>query len=291
MGFRTVVITSHCKCSYKNDYLVIKDEQIRMVHLSEINTLIFETSAVSITGVLLSELAKNKVGVIFCDERHLPQGHYIPFSANYMSSSRIIAQSQWDVAVKDLLWSEIVRLKIRKQSELLAHFGRVKESEMLKQYSKEVSDGDLTNREGFAAKVYFNALFGTGFTRRDPSIPYNSCLDYGYAILLASVAREIANAGYEMALGIHHRGMFNPNNLACDVMEPFRPIVDYVVLKNYQKTLDRNMKIQLWNLGNIEIFFNKERSFLNAAISSFFREISRGMEIGGGILPDYSFIW
>ena len=291
LSFRTVVITSHCKCSYKNDYLVIKDEQIRMIHLSEINTVIFETPAVSITGVLLSELVRNKVGIIFCDERHLPQGHYVPFSANYMSSSRIIAQSQWDNVVKDLVWREIVSLKILKQSDVLEHFGKMKECEMLRQYSEDIVAGDQTNREGFAAKVYFNALFGMDFSRGDPNLPCNSCLDYGYAVLLAIVSREIASAGYEMALGIHHRGMFNPNNLACDVMEPFRPIVDYIVLSNYKKTFNREMKVHLWNLGNSEIVFREERSFLNSAIGSFFREICRMFENQGGFLPEYRFIW
>lgn len=262
-----------------------------MVHLSEINTLIFETPAVSITGVLISELAKNKIGVIFCDERHLPQGHYVPFSANYMSSARIISQSQWNSSVKEYAWKEIVRLKICRQSEVLRRFDKTAESEMLRQYSEDISLGDETNREGFAAKVYFNALFGMDFSRRDPNLSINSCLDYGYAILLAIVAREIANAGYEMALGIHHKGMFNPNNLACDVMEPFRPIVDYIVLKNYDGKFDRNMKIHLWNLGNCEIIFKNERAFLNSAIADFFREVCRVIEYGDGFLPEYGFIW
>lgn len=262
-----------------------------MIHLSEINTVIFETPAVSITGVLLSELARNKVGVIFCDERHLPQGHYIPFSANYMSSSHIISQSQWDSSVKDLVWREIVRLKILKQSDVLACFGKKNESELLLQYSKNIVEGDVTNREGFASKVYFNALFGTDFSRRDPCLPSNACLDYGYAILLSIVAREISNAGYEMALGIHHKGMFNPNNLACDVMEPFRPIVDYIVLRNFDKEFDQGMKIHLWNLGNFEVKFRGEHSFLNSAIEGFFREICRLIEYGDGFLSEYSFIW
>lgn len=262
-----------------------------MVHLSEINTLIFETPAVSITGVLLSELAKSKISVIFCDEKHLPQGHYVPFSANYMSSSHIVSQSQWDSSVKDIVWSEIVRLKILKQSDVLAYFHKKNESEMLLQYSEDIVEGDLTNREGFAAKVYFNALFGMDFSRRDPNLPCNACLDYGYAILLAIVAREIANAGYEMALGVHHKGMFNPNNLACDVMEPFRPIVDYIVLKNYDGRFDRDMKIHLWNLGNCEINFRGEHAFLNSAIEDFFREICKSIEYGGGFLSEYGFIW
>ncbi len=291
LSFRTVVITNHCKCSYKNDYLVIKDEQIRMIHISEINTVIFETPAVSITGVLLSELAKNKVGILFCDERHLPQGHYVPFSANYMSSSRIITQAQWNCVMKDLIWREIVRLKILKQSDVLKYFDKLKESEMLRRYSDDIAEGDSTNREGFAAKVYFNALFGMDFSRGDSSIPYNACLDYGYAILLAIVAREIVNAGYEMALGIHHRGMFNPNNLACDVMEPFRPIVDFIVLSNYKNTFNREMKTHLWNLGNSEIIFREERSFLNSVIGTFFREICRMFDNKVGFLPEYNFIW
>ncbi|NLY08262.1 MAG: hypothetical protein GXZ16_08665 [Spirochaetales bacterium] len=96
MGFRTVVITKHCKCSYKNDYLVIRTDELKMIHLSEIDTVIFETPAVSITGVLLNELSQRRIGILFCNERHLPQGTFVPITGNYISAGRIMAQAAWD---------------------------------------------------------------------------------------------------------------------------------------------------------------------------------------------------
>ena len=242
--------------------MVIKEEKISMIHISEISTVMFETPAVSITGVLLSELAKNKVCVIFCDEKHLPQGQYVPFSANYMTASHTQEQSDWDCNLKDIVWGEIVEQKIKRQGDLLSFKGKTEEYKMLMSYSKEILPGDSTNREGFAAKVYFNALFEQGFSRRDDSIDYNACLNYGYAILLAMVSREIVKCGYSMALGLHHRGVFNSTNLSCDIMEPFRVIVDYIVISNYKGSLDLKMKRILWNLGNTEVFINGKKAYL-----------------------------
>ncbi len=291
MGFRTVVVTRHSKCTYKNGYLVVKDDEVSMIHISEIDTLIFETPSVSITGVLLSELAENKVCVIFCNEKHLPQGQYVPFSSNYMSSSRKVEQSNWDESLKDLVWVNIVSDKIRKQSEVLKHFARIREYEMLESYVNEILPGDITNREGLAAKVYFNSLFDSGFDRRDDGDLCNVCLNYGYAILLAMVSREIVKNGYDLSLGLHHKGVYNPYNLACDVMEPFRPIIDYLVVANYKGLFDREIKGILWNVGNTKVYYKKETNYLCKVISDYFKDICQFIREGGGFLSIYDFIW
>lgn len=291
MSFRTVVITKHCKCSFKNDYMIVKDEKIQMIHLSEINSVIFETPAISVTGVLLSELAKRKVNIVFCDERHFPQGQYTAFDLNYMTAARISVQADWDSDFKLLAWQQIIRQKIAQQGNLLMHFGHADEAKLLESYVDDITPGDETNREGFAAKVYFNALFEEGFVRHDSASQCNACLDYGYTILLSMVAREIVRCGYSTALGIHHKGVFNSSNLACDIMEPFRPIVDYIVLKNYNGVFDKKAKEPLWNLGNTEIFSNGKRQYLSSFICDYVLQVCHFIENGGGFLPDYTTLW
>jgi CRISPR-associated protein Cas1 len=293
VGFRTVVITKHCKCSYKNDYLVIRTDELKMIHLSEIDTVIFETPAVSITGVLLNELSQRRIGILFCNERHLPQGTFVPITGNYISAGRIMAQAAWDNASKDIVWKEIVKHKIDKQASLLEHHKHFEEAMLLRSYIDQVEEGDSTNREGFAAKVFFNALFGSDFARSDLSrnSECNACLDYGYSVLLAMVAKEVSAAGYELALGIHHRGTTNPYNLACDVMEPFRPIVDNIVVKAFDGVLSQEMKQCFWGLGNIEVYYGGIKSYLASSIGGYARDICRCMNEGGGLPMIYDCVW
>lgn len=291
MGFRTVVITKHCKCSYKNDYLIIRDEEIKMIHLSEIEVVIFETPAISVTGVLLCELAKHKIGVIFCDEKHLPIIQSVPFSCNYQSSARKLTQSEWCQSGKDDTWQEIVRAKIEKQGEVLLSIGAENESMLLYEYVNDVSPGDKTNREGFAAKVYFNALFGADFVRHERMDP-NACLDYGYSILLSITMREIVKYGYEPAIGIHHKGPFNPYNLACDIMEPFRPLVDKLIYnKNQKYVLNLETKKELWNIPNLTVMYNGIKSYLPNVIGMYFRDACASIERNKLVLQRYSILW
>lgn len=274
MGFRTVVVSSRCKCSYKNGYMVLQNTDIKMVHLSEIDSVIFETVAVSISGVLLSELCKKKVRMIFCDERHLPYSHLVSLSANYKSSECLLKQVEWKEEIKDYVWANIVYDKILKQSDALRITGKEEESSKIKEYLDYITPGDVTNREGFAAKVYFNGMFGKDFTRdqrNDDEL--NACLDYGYAVLLAIVSREIVKNGYNLALGIHHKGVYNPHNLACDIMEPYRPIVDLIIVNNFAGSLDSKMKEKFWNLGNIEVNYQGKGLSLPNAINEYFRSV------------------
>lgn len=270
--------------------MIISNEEIKMVHLSEIDSVIFESIAISVSGVLLAELSKRKICIMFCDERHIPYSQLVPFSSNYMSSARLLKQVDWADDDKERTWGYIVAGKIKKQSETLKENGLLEESKMLSSYISDITDGDKTNREGFAAKVYFNALFGKSFTRKTDESDINSCLDYGYAVLLALTTREIVKNGYISGLGIHHRGIFNPYNLSCDIMEPFRPLVDRIVLKNFDGSFDQRIKKALWDIPNLIVYSNGARVFLPVAINSFFRNVCLCLEEGYAELPIYEFI-
>mgnify|MGYP004618351699 FL=1 len=209
-------------------YMVVRGEETKRVLLDEMAVLILENPAVSMTGCLLSELTRQKIRIIFCDEKRNPYAELQPYNGSYDCARKIKVQSDWTEDQKLTVWTEIVAQKIRNQSKLLGKTGHCNESAMLEDYVAEIQYGDKTNREGHAAKVYFNALFGKGFSRGQDN-PINAALNYGYGLLLSAFNREVTLNGYLPHIGIFHDNMFNPYNLSCDLMEPFRILTDKTV--------------------------------------------------------------
>ena len=249
MSFRTVVITKQSKLSYKNKYLAVKSElEEKYIHLSEIDTIIVDSIAVSISSYLLKELADNKINIIFCDEKHNPFGELSSFYSSHNTSKKILTQIKWNNKQKDELWSLIVKNKIINQA-LLLHKIKSDNYELLMSYVNDVRVGDKTNREAHSAKVYFNSLFTKKFIR-NANDDINAALNYGYSILLSNFNKEIINNGYLTQLGIHHKSEFNQFNLACDLMEPFRPIIDNFVYYNQTREFDSKYKLDLINIFN-----------------------------------------
>ncbi len=268
MSFRTVVITKQAKISYKNRFLVVKqDIDEKYIHLSEIDTIIVDSISVSISSYLLKELADNKINIIFCDDKHNPYGELQPFYSRHNSSKKILEQVKWTNKEKDLVWQAIVKNKILNQALLLKKI-KSKQHDLITSYIKEVAVGDKTNREGHAAKVYFNSLFGKDFVRGNND-KINASLNYGYAILLSTVSKEIVNNGYLTQVGIHHKNEFNPYNLACDLMEPFRIIIDSFVYYNKDKELDPNFKLDIINIFNNTYTFNNKKYTLKDIIGLY----------------------
>ena len=268
MSFRTVVITRQSKISYKNRFLVVKQENDeKYIHLSEIDTIIVDSISVSISAYLLKELADNKINIIFCDEKHNPFGEVVPYYSKHNTSKMIKEQIKWKISDKDKIWAEMVKNKIINQALLLK---KIKSSKykLILSYIDEVVDGDKTNREGHAAKVYFNALFGNDFVRNsDDSI--NAALNYGYAILLSTINKEIINNGYLTQLGIHHKNEFNEFNLTCDLMEPFRIIIDNFVYYNQERKLDTQYKLDIVNILNNTFKYQGKNYVLKDIIKMF----------------------
>ena len=240
MSWRVVVISRRAKLDLKLNYMVVRGDDTRRIHLSEISVIIIESTAVSLTTALLSELMKRKIKVIFCDEKRNPSSELIPYYGSHDTSGRVRQQISWRSSIKELVWTEIVTEKIRKQSELLASCGK-KEAELLRKYLEEIKPGDSTNREGHAAKVYFNALFGMAFTRAENN-SINAALNYGYGILLSAFNREVAASGYITQLGLFHDNQYNQFNFASDLMEPFRPLVDKAVYDIMPNKFEREEK-------------------------------------------------
>ena len=253
------------KLELKLNYLVVRNvEAIHKVFLPEIAVLIIENTSVSMTASLLCELSKNKVKVIFCDEKRNPYGELVPYYGTHDTVSKLRNQNKWDLDIGSEVWATIVRQKISKQRDVLNRAGFIERSELLDSYISQVEKGDRTNREGHAAKVYFNTLFGNDFSRRDDSI-INSALNYGYSILLSTFNREITVSGYLTQIGIFHDNLFNPFNLGSDLMESFRPIVDEQVLTMNIEEFGTSEKRGLVDILNKTVCINgRENVLLNA---------------------------
>ena len=249
-GFRSVVIESPCKLSYKGGYMVVrKEDDTAKVHLSEFHTLVLHTNQAYISAYLMSELAKSKISLVVSDERHDPVGQYLPLYGAHNTSGRIDEQLEWGPVAKKQVWQRIVRDKILHQSRVLGVRAREEDAVLLEKVAAEVRSGDSTHREAHAAHVYFRSLFGPDFSRDDDG-PINAALNYGYALLLSSVNREIVSRGYLTQEGICHHNDSNQFNLSCDFMEPFRPIVDRIVFDNIEDEFTKVDKLLLVDMLN-----------------------------------------
>lgn len=271
MSWRIIVISKRAKLDLQLGYMVVRSDEVTKIVLSEISTVLIESTAVSLTTSLIAELAKRKIKVIFCDEKRNPSCELVNYYGSHDTSNKIRKQIVWKQNTKEAVWTEIVSEKIRKQKELLDILGK-EESKLLASYLTEIEWGDKTNREGHAAKVYFNALFGMNFTRTaDCNI--NAALNYGYSIILSAFTREITANGYLTQLGIFHDNMFNQFNLASDFMEPFRVLIDWKVKQMNLEEFDHDEKLQLVDVLKQEVQIDGRKQYVNNAIKIYCRSV------------------
>lgn len=271
MSWRTVVIANSCKLDLQMGYMVIRKNDITKIHISEIETLIIESTSVAFTVALISELSKRKVKVIFCDEKRNPSSELVSYYGSHDTSAKVRKQIDWSREIKTLAWTEIVSEKIRNQANHLKLW-KLSEADMLYNYIKEIEIGDTTNREGHAAKVYFNALFGKEFTRTAEN-SINAALNYGYSLILSAVNREIVANGYITQLGLFHDNMFNQFNLGSDLMEPFRPVVDYMVRKNMPEKFEHEEKILMLEILQKEVIISERKEVISNAIKIYCKSV------------------
>jgi len=271
--------------------LIISDGKEKALHISEIGTLIIENTAVNLTAYLLCELARYKVKIIFCDHQRNPYSEIIPYYGAHNASKQMRRQSQWPQTTKDKIWQRIVAQKIIKQAQVVYRETANQTScEMLMNFAASVLSGDTTNREAHAAKLYFKELFGPQFSR-DSSSDINAALNYGYAILLSAFNREITSAGYSTTMGVNHCNEYNPFNLTCDLMEPFRPVVDREVYKCRSFAFDDFFKSRLIEVLNHKVMILNKEQFLSNAISIYVKLFFRAMEENREEeLPEYELI-
>ena len=276
MSWRVIVITKRAKLDLQLGKMVVRSDETVKIVLSEISTILIESTAVSLTTSLIAELAKRKIKVIFCDEKRNPSCELVNYYGSHDTSNKVRRQIAWKQSTKEAVWTEIVTEKIRKQKELLEASGK-EEAALLASYLREIVWNDETNREGHAAKVYFNALFGLDFTRTEDNF-INAALNYGYSIILSAFTREVVANGYITQLGLFHDNMFNQFNLASDLMEPFRILVDREVTEMKWLQFEHEEKMQLVNILNQEIQIDGKTQYVNNAIKIYCKSVFDALE-------------
>ena len=277
MSWRIVVISKRAKLDLQLGQMVVRGEEVTKIVLSEISTILIESTAVSLTASLIAELAKRKIKVIFCDEKKNPSCELVNYYGSHDTSNKVRKQINWKKNTKEAVWTEIVSEKIRKQKELLELLGK-EESDLLESYLKEIAWNDGTNREGHAAKVYFNALFGLEFTRTEDNL-INAALNYGYSIILSAFTREIVANGYITQLGVFHDNMFNQFNLASDLMEPLRGFIDAIVIKLMPTEFNRDIKLSLIELLSKDVKINDTIQTFSAAVRIYCKSVFEALRI------------
>lgn len=258
--------------SYKSGYLVVrKEDDTAKIHLSEVSTVILQTMQVFISAYLMAELAKNKISLVVSDNKCNPIGQYLPLYGAHNTSKRIAEQIAWGEPIKKRVWQHVVRDKIRNQAQFLEEREYEKEARQLYGIVPEVRSGDTTNREAQAARLYFSALFGSGFSREEDT-PINAALNYGYAIVLSAVNREIVSRGFLTQTGICHRNEYNQFNLACDLMEPFRPAVDRLVVDYLNSVFDSEARRVLGDVVNVHAVYRDGSYRLSSVMSQYVQQ-------------------
>ncbi len=274
MGWRSIVISRPSKISVKNNQLVIEQEEQLSMPIEDIISVVIENPQVVITIKALEILAENSVTVYVCDNRHIPIGYLLPYYQHSRQFKIIKQQLSQTEPFKKRIWQQIIKQKIENQAYVLMCIGKREISEKVKQMASKVDSGDTQNIEGQAAKIYFEAMFSKGFNRNYDNI-YNACLDYGYSILRGAIARNIAKYGFIPSIGIHHKSELNNYNLADDIIEPFRPIVDFWTIENItlNDEFTKEIRGHLVDLLNYDVIIENKRqcvaNAINVMISSY----------------------
>ena len=285
MGWRSVIITQHAKLTYSMQMMIVQTRDgINQIPIEDINLLLVSTTQAVFTSALISKLAQNQTKVIFVDEKGNPIVETAVYYPGTRNMAKLTQQFNWDEHLKEVLWTKIVSQKIKNQIAVLANYHLNKDEVQSELDQLEINDE--SNREAIAARKYFMLLFDKNFVRRDTSA-INAALDYGYAILLSSFNREIAMNGYLTYFGIHHCSQENQFNLASDLMEPFRPFVDYWVKAHEKiKELTPDIKYGLVELLSLEIKFNGKKTLLTNAITVYVRECLKFLSGDSKELPE-----
>lgn len=283
---RTLCFSNPAYLSLKNEQLVIKlpevekadmpnllkKEAIRTIPIEDIGVMVLDNKQITITQGVLEMLLENNCAVITCDSNHLPVGLMLPLCGNTTQNERFRSQIDASLPLQKQLWQQTIQQKIRNQATVLQQTHNMHVRNMLA-WSNIVKSGDSDNLEARAAAYYWKNLFPQipDFTREREGIPPNNLLNYGYAILRAVVARALVSSGLLPTLGIHHHNRYNAYCLADDIMEPYRPYVDNLVIEIINSEVDyyectTELKQKLLAIPVIDVVINNQRSPLMIAV-------------------------
>lgn len=279
MPYRNIFVANSSKLSFKNNQLIVDNGEIYTFPVEDIRSIVIDNYHSTLSTALISKLSEADVCLIVCDGKHLPTTVLLPINSFSRQNKRLILQFQQPLPKLKRIWQQIVISKITNQFLCLEYNG-LKTNTSLKVIAKTVQSGDKTNREAYSANLYFKALFGKDFKRSDENI-INAALNYGYAILRSFIAKTVVAYGLEPSVGIHHKNEYNSFNLADDLIEPFRPIVDMYVFNNYKKWNDSfstAQKGELQSLLNTVIISDNEKHSVSFAIERLVQSIINSYE-------------
>ncbi len=281
MAFRNILIESPARISCRNRQLIICTDCDHSVAIEDISALLIESRQSVITAAALSELGQSGCAVFVCDEKHLPAAVLTPYARHSRALSVLRSQMEASEPQKKRLWKQIVEMKIGNQARCLRLCGQEAEADSLAALASRVKSGDPDNVEAVAAARYFPRLFGRGFVRGDEN-GQNAALNYGYAILRGCAARCLAVYGFLPALGLHHRSELNSFNLADDLMEPFRPVVDLLAARHIGRDdeLTPERKRMLFNCLNLDVLSGMQRHSVSYAMERLTHSLARSLERG-----------
>lgn len=281
MSWQTLLISNPCKLSIKNGNILLRRlaDDDATIAISEVAVIVIENPQITMTAVFMTCCADNNIAVIFTDEKHTPIGVFHSFYQHSRMTKHAFLQHNWSQAFKNRMWQKIVKAKILNQQQTLTIITQ-QPGTKLKLIAAKVQSADKTNREAYAAIIYWQALF-ENFKRNNVDDIRNSALDYGYSIVRAAIARSVSASGLIPAFGFHHKNELNAFNLVDDLIEPFRPFVDdavYALNKTNQNTeLTYQMRIELVNILNKQVKFNGQiTTLLNAIQQMVFSVLSAG---------------
>jgi len=266
---RTLAFTKPYHLSLKNQQMIIKAKEdsgsCSSVPVEDIGFVILENPEISISLPLLNALADNNAAVILCSDKHMPNAMFMNLDSNSTQGESFRAQLSATEPMKKNIWKQII---IRNQAALLRKLD--KDGDSLKPCYQNVKSGDSDNREGVAAKLYWNELFDEKFMRVRTGPSPNEMLNYGYTVLRAAVARSLTGSGLLPSIGIFHRNRYNAFPLADDVMEPYRPFVDEIVFHLYangESSLNKYSKSEILKLLYADTFFENATRPLDIGLS------------------------
>ncbi len=269
MSWRTLFFSNPCKLSLKDKNLLYqsKEEEIKIA-IDEIGVIILESHQIVITTALLSKLANMKVTVFICDKFHLPNGVLTPFHQHSLYSKNIYLQVDWSEPFKKRVWQKIIKQKISNQAQVLKLISKDSGYKKLINLLDRVNSGDETNTEAYGARLYWKYLFKNFKRNSDDFDIRNMALNYGYAMIRGVISRNIVAVGFLPSFGIHHKNFLNSFNLADDLIEVYRPFIDFEVYKMFKNIdiseiepfLTKEYKVKLLQVLDIDISI-KEKKF------------------------------
>lgn len=284
MTWRSLVISKPAKLKREHFSLAVQQEQTAYVPFEDIAVIVLNHQEISLTHPVLSACAEYGISLFSTGDNHQPNGVFLPYLSHSRNTKWLRLQLDFPKPKAKQSWAAIVRRKIENQA-ICMRLTNSGDWERLISYSARVRSGDIENMEGQAAAFYFPSLFGKGFKRSQESF-INAALDYGYAVMRGTIARGLVAHGLMPSIGIFHASEQNAFNLADDLIEPFRPVVDLCVkqMRINADELGTQDKVALVNLLNIDVLMPRGKMSVLSAIEQMVESLARVLDSGGAEL-------